>query len=33
MNESEDAWYRRFKAECDTVEVADVGYLFYNQVA
>ena len=32
-NESEDAWYRRFKAECDTVEVADLGYLFYNQVA
>jgi len=26
-NESADAWYRRFKAECDTVEEADLGYL------
>ena len=32
-NESEDTWYRRFKAECDTLEVADLGYVFYNKSA
>ena len=32
-NESEDAWYSRFKAECDTVEVADPECLFSNKVA
>jgi len=32
-NESEDTWYRRFKAECDTLELADLGYVFYNKSA
>ena len=29
-HESEEAWYRRFQTECDTFEVAGLGYFFRN---
>ena len=32
-HESEEAWYRLFKAECDTLEVAGLGYFFHNAAA
>eukprot|EP00591_Stephanopyxis_turris_P014741 CAMPEP_0195535818 /NCGR_PEP_ID=MMETSP0794_2-20130614/44994_1 /TAXON_ID=515487 /ORGANISM="Stephanopyxis turris, Strain CCMP 815" /LENGTH=341 /DNA_ID=CAMNT_0040669067 /DNA_START=481 /DNA_END=1503 /DNA_ORIENTATION=+ len=30
-NESEDSWYKRFKAECNTLESANLSYIFYNR--
>ena len=30
QNESEDSWYKRFRAECNTLKSANLGYIFYN---